>query len=383
MIISVTILYFLAAGLKASLPLLLPFIAKDIHITLADVGVLSALVNALGIVVSLPASYIAQKFGSLKVLIFTFLIYAASFIGISLAMDFPLLFVCFFLAGLGFGVFLPISLAVMAKLFSKETRGKQIGNYSATGDIGRILLGGSISFLVAFIGWKFTAAAYGGIALIVFLVMYKLFVHKNVAIEQSKEELPDTTQLKHLLKNVPFIYSNMAGSLDLIASGSLFIFLPFLLISKGFSPSIIGSFAAAYFLGSFFGKMIIGRLVDKFGNRRLFIISEILMAVCIVLLILSHELIFIIVLSIVVGALTKGTVPASLSILTEILDKHGSYEKGFGLNTLAINVASTVGPLLLGFLADSYGINAAFYASAGIALLATVPVALLAAYKRK
>lgn len=67
-------------GYESSFLLLLPFIAKDIHINLTQVGFLGTIFNSLSIHLAIPAGYIAKKIGGMKTLIFALFIYALGYV---------------------------------------------------------------------------------------------------------------------------------------------------------------------------------------------------------------------------------------------------------------------------------------------------------------
>src|SRR5882672_6539026 len=123
--LSLHILHILNDGFNASFLLLLPFIAKDLVLNLTQVGFLGTLFNSMSIVLALPAGYIAKKVGGMKTLNLALFVYAVGFLATGFIPSYLWLFVTFMMASIGFGVFHPISFALIAKWSSKETRGKQ------------------------------------------------------------------------------------------------------------------------------------------------------------------------------------------------------------------------------------------------------------------
>ena len=163
---------------------------------------------------------------------------------------------------------------------------------------------------------------------------------------------------------------------DLLASSALFIFLPFLLIKKGINPYILGAFTSAFFLGNLIGKMGLGRLTDKFKNTKVFITAELFMVVFILLLTYSNSVFLIIIFSIILGSLTMGTVPIRTTMITETNEHHGSYEKAFAIGSFVASISTALAPIILGYIADLYGIINSFNLSALFALLAIIPACL-------
>ena len=248
-----------------------------------------------------------------------------------------------------------------------------MGNFTAIGNIGRIGLSTVITFVIAYIGWRNSSITFAVIGFLSFVLIYK-GVNKNTEhLEINQKQTASENDVKSFLSNKKFILSTMSAFLDSFASSALFVFLPFLLLFRGVDPKVLGVFTAAFFVGNFLGKTALGRLTDKFGNTKVFIISEILMGILI--LILSNSTLFpiIIVSSIILGFFTKGTVPVITTMVSESIEGKSSFEKGFGINAFITSIATVLAPILLGFISYKYGIVSAFGVSAIFALLATIP----------
>jgi MFS family permease len=172
-----------------------------------------------------------------------------------------------------------------------------------------------------------------------------------------------------------------ANVLDTFAGDSLFLFLPFLLLARGAEPALLGSFAAAFFVGNIFGKVFLGRLVDRIGTAKVFIGAELLMGFLILILAGSSAIYLIIICSILLGIFTKGTVPVLKSMIAESVEHHGNYEKAFGLAELVTGAFKTAAPAVLGAVAAALGITWAFYVMAAAVFLAIIPSLLFFAHR--
>src|SRR3989338_10469229 len=297
------ILHVLNDGYLASYTLLLPFIAKDLHINLTSVGLLGTVMNMFELFMALPAAYIVSRIGGFKTLLIALVLYATGFILTIFTPSYVYLLLTFTITGLGFAVFHPIAFALIAKWSTKETRGTEMGKFTAIGDLGRIGIATIITLIISYIGWRLTSGIYGVIAGLTFLTVYFMHHKSEVYIHQKTTQ---SVGFKDLLKNQRFILASLAGTFDNFASSSLFVFIPFLFLAKGIAPSILGSLTGAFFIGNFLGKTYLGKLVDTWGNTKIFVTAEILMSLFIILLANASSLIYIIPISIVLGALTKG-----------------------------------------------------------------------------
>lgn len=366
------ILHIFNDGYQASYLLLLPFIAKDLQINLTQVGTLGSVMFLFDVLLAIPSSYLSSKIGGFKTLLLALSFYTAAFLLTSFTPSYWYLILTFTVAGLGFGLFHPTAFALIARWTDKETRGTEMGQFTAIGDVGRIGITALLTFVISYIGWKLTSGIYGIAAGIIFLVIYFVHIKNKETYIQQKSNKP--VSMKDLFTNKRFVLASLAGTLDNFASSSLFLFIPFLLLHKGISPSILGLLTGTFFVGNFLGKTYLGRLVDSFGNIKVFIIAEICMAVFILVLTNVNSLFFIIPISIILGALTKGTAPVRMTLLSESVDHHGSYEKAFALSIMMGSTGAALAPVLLGYASDNFGIDYAFYISAFFAVAAVIPV---------
>lgn len=366
-------LHVLNDGFQASLLLLLPFIASDLKINLSQVGVLGTLVYVFAILLAIPSGYLANKIGGLKVLVAALFIYGLGFLGTGLSSTFLVLLLTFTLSGVGFALFHPIAFALVAKWSPKEKRGRIMGNFTAIGDLGRIGITALLTFIVIRLGWRSTSLLFSLLVFLLVVASY-FFLKKNNhdKIAEKTHDKVDLTLWK-IVKEKKFILASCISFFDCFASSSLFVFLPFLLLKRGVSPAYLGSFAAAFFIGNFLGKSLLGKFVDKLGNSKVFIISELIMACFIFFLANSISFYLIIICSIILGVFTKGTVPIVQTIVTESVEHHGNFEKAFGFNSLIASIASTIAPLLLGLVADRWGIVISFNTMACAAIIAIIP----------
>ncbi len=129
---------------------------------------------------------------------------------------------------------------------------------------------------------------------------------------------------------------------------------------------------AGFFAGSFLGKSALGRAVDKFGNLKVFIISEICMAATLIILTLVPNFLLILFLSLLLGLFTRGTTPVIQAMFSEVSHKM-HYNKIFALSEMFIGIAAVITVILMGVIADRVGITAVFYSAAFLAALATIP----------
>ncbi|VVA44510.1 conserved membrane hypothetical protein [Candidatus Roizmanbacteria bacterium] len=362
-------LHFFNDGFLASIILLLPFIKGSLNLSLTQIGFLTSILSVSGILLSLPAGYFGHKIGAIKILSFAIFFYSIGFIAVGLSFSYFYLTISFLIAAIGFGIFHPIAFSLVAKWSPINKLGKAMGDFTAIGDVGRIALSSAISFIIVAIGWQKTSIIYGIISLFsIFIVMF--LNNKEDDVETKKNIIK--INYWQIIKNTKFIFALLITFFDNLASSALFIFIPFLFLSRNINPSILGLFTSAFLVGNLIGKTTLGRLADKYKNTKVFIVAEFFMAVFIFLLTLSYSQ-FLIILSVILGALTAGTIPVRSTMIFESTQHHKQYEKVFGIASFVANIATSLAPIILGFIADKYGIVNAFNIAAIFALLAIIP----------
>ena len=368
---NLSFLHILNDGFLASFPLLLPFIQKDLDMGFGTVGFLSSVLASAGAVLALPSSLIARRFGGYRVLRIALLIYAAAFILTGFSPGFIVLVFSFLMASLGFGLFHPISFALVARGGDGKNVGRRMGNFTAIGDFGRIGIAAFATVLIASLGWRTTAIVYGVLPLSLF-AFSKAFCQPPVPTA-TVENVNAGMQLRGLRYSKEFILAIATGSIDALASTSLFIFIPFLLIHRGIPVALLGSLSGAFFVGNMLGKVMIGKIIDRLGCYRVFVSSEIIMAALLVVLSVEKSTVLIAVLSVLLGAVTKGTVPIINTMVANAVPDRQLYEKAFGIVSFASGLAAVAAPVIFGFVAERFGVVSVFRVSAIIALLAIVP----------
>lgn len=376
----VNLLHILNDGFKASLILFLPTIAKEFAVNLTQVGFLGSVINSLDMILALPVSHLASKVGGKKVLVGTVFFWALGFFLTGIAPHFIFVVPAFIVAGIGFGAFHPVAFAYVAQIFEKGARGKQLGSFTALGEVGRMGLSSLVTFIIIYIGWRNTAISIAFLLLLIGLYFLHL-TKKDIQIQESQVDPTTHISYTHLFKNKKFRYASLSNCLDALASGSLFVFIPFLLLQRHVPYIFLGILTSTFFIGNMFGKVVLGSLVDRIGNVKVFIISEICMAIFILILSNATWLPFIIASSVILGIFTKGTVPVVGTMVSESISHTHGMQKVFGLNALFVGAASTLAPFILGFLSDKFGIVMAFNVSAFFALSATVPAYLFGKMK--
>jgi MFS family permease len=370
-ILGLSVLHILNDGYLASLPLLLPFVQKDLAIDFGKIGLLTSLLSSAGLALALFTASISRAFGGYRVLVVSMFFYSAAFAITGISSGFYALAFAFAFASIGFGVFHPIGFALIAADSSDKELGNRMGLFSAVGDVGRIGISAFVTILVSLVNWRSTAFIYS-VFPAVFAALAMAFGRSRG--QEAGAKKVESPRLHGLSRSRGFIIALLTSFLDALASSSLFIFMPFLFIHRGASPALLGSLSGAFFLGNMLGKVVIGKITDRIGGRKVFVVSELSMAAILVILGLIDNLALIVAISILLGIVTKGTVPVINTLVAQAVPDRGLTQKAFGIVSFVNGIAAVAAPLLFGLLAQGLGIASVFLASSVFAFLAIVPL---------
>lgn len=364
-------LAFLIKGWEFSLLLVLPILKLQGKISVFELGILAASFSIFQMITALFSGHLAEKFGSKKIIMSGIVFFGLAWLLLSLPVSFPSVLAVCILGGFGTGSFIPLANSAIAKM-SEKNRAKEMGDFSAFTDVGRIVLIGSTTYLIERVTLSFTSAVFAAIAFIFSIVLTKV-TFGAVVKEKSTPQLTPV-KLKHILATKGFIFAVATGVFDVFASASLFIFIPLLLVPKGIDISSVGLLSALFFAGYLAGRVFLGRLADKYGPDKVLVVAELLMAGFIICLIFVNDFILISAILFLLGIFTRGTSPVIRAMMADAVGEKHKFDKAFSIHSFALNISNVTSRSVYGFSAGIFGISSVFYISAAVAVATLIPI---------
>lgn len=135
---------------------------------------------------------------------------------------------------------------------------------------------------------------------------------------------------------------------SLFGFGVILPLLPFIAETYGANALEIGLLASTYSLAQFVGAPVLGQLSDRYGRKKLLIISQIGSFIGFVLLALSGNL-FLIFLSRLIDGITGGNISIAQAYIADVTDEKNRV-KGMGIVGAAFGLGFIFGPALGGIL---------------------------------
>ena len=374
----INILHIALDGLTDTVPVLLAFIALDFGMGAKEAGAVVSLSNAVNMAISLFTVMISRRLGVLPALSAAVLIYALGFVSSAFLSNFYLIVLCFVVGNMGVSVFHNIAFSYIASSTEKAFLGRAMGNFTAIGDLGRIPLASLAGFVAAYSffgyhGWRYICLVYGVAAALYagYLLLRRPSSWNELPVKQAeKSRLPNFS----ILRNRDLALPMLASAIDAFASNQVFVFLPFLIHAKGMYPAAIGGITLGFTAGCFLGKTTLGRLVDEYGARKIFMLSEVMMAGLVALLLSTDHVFIVIVTALALGIVTKGTLPVMQTIIVEPAADKAAYQDIYAINTFARGIGNMAAPVFFGAVSAIAGIQWSFACMAMGVILAAIPI---------
>jgi len=363
---------------ELSILLILPLLALQGKLSILDVGLLSGLFGAMQMIGGIATVYVSQRFGRYYSLIGSLALYVAGWCLLGLGLNGLWFWVIY--AGTGFASGLEESAGTVsvAKLTSTGNRTIAMAKNGVMGDLGRVLASSLSVWLYSV--WGISGVSFAAAIVTVVLLGYQTSALRKLAFLLPVAPVSSVIQKQRiavvdfgLLRNKKYLYSGIAQLIDAFASASLYIFLPLLLASKGFSGEVAGQASLLLFVGYAGGRLLLGGLAKKRGEVFALIAGEVLMAGSFIALLFVYNPWVVGGLLLLAGAATRGTSPVVKAMIADGLEEKDNMDIGIGQLHLAGRVATATNRPFLSFLFSIGGLPFVFVASSLLALTVAIP----------
>ncbi len=161
--------------------------------------------------------------------------------------------------------------------------------------------------------------------------------------------------------------------LDIAVQDGFLVFVAFLMVAKQVPPALAAFAVVATLAGGVCGKFACGHLAAKLGIVRSLVLVQSLTAILMTIVFLSPTIVAFMLLPLL-GIVLQGS--SSISYATVSNFVHDARQsRGFAAIYTMSNGASVAGPLVFGFVADSFRLGVSVAAMVGATLI-TLPLAL-------
>jgi FSR family fosmidomycin resistance protein-like MFS transporter len=355
--------HFIVDGFGNILAPLLPLLILNLNLSLAAAGALQMFFQLANSVAQLGFGHIADRWRPRLLLLAGPVLCVTSITLIGLAPDEVTLTLVLVLGGLGGAAFHPPAAAIVHRL-SGAQRGMAMSTHITSGTVGQAMA--PLAFAPFVQQFGLTATPF---LMIPALIALLALLRRIPTFERLQEhhEAGGLAALRPYARPLALLYFIVV--LRTLTAMSFGTFVPVLLTRRGMSLAQAGTAVSIYLVAVGLGGFIGGPSADRYGPRRVILIS---LVACVPFLMIAPILdgwLFVLALAIG-GFLLQSTLPVNVTFAQTIAPISAatvsSLMMGFAWGTGGLSVP------LVGMLADRFGIERALVAMSTLPLVAAL-----------
>lgn len=339
--------------------LIIPVLPKFMLEFGASGQALGYLVAAFGLtqfIFSPIAGELSDKYGRKNMIVSGLAAFTLSQFIFAVADQMWLLYLSRLIGGMGAAFMIPSMMAYVADITTDEARGKGMGLLGAAMSLGFVIGPGIGGFLAEY-GLRvpfYVSAAVAFVSTVVSLIFLRetLSMEDQLAHRNSEKKRSNLfVQFGQSFKAAYLVPLILVFTLTFGLSNFEAIFGLFVDQKFGYTPKDIAILiTVGALIGVIVQSFLIGRLLQRYGEKRLINISFFVSAVTMVLMLLSGNFWYVLTVTSIFFVFTSILRPSINTLLSKMAGK----EQGFvaGMNNAYMSVGNIVGPSLAGILYD-------------------------------
>ncbi len=370
----------------ATFYLLLPFLVKEMGLTYSQAGFLVTIRAAANLAVNVPAGMLVDIIGK-KGLLMALALIATGVPYFLVGVSHSFFWVALFMAFVGVGNYLwhPAAISTLSEKYPSK-RGFAIAIHAIGPNIGESLAPLLVGVLLLYLSWRNVLFLNLIPGIVIAFILWKyLFGKLDSRTESKKRGLSAREYLagvKKLAQNPSILALVFVAGMRSMTQQGLHTFLPiYLTHDLGLSSAVAGVYLSVTQTAGMIGTPIAGGISDHSGRKR--VLTAGLLSTSIVLVVLAYfQLTWLFITSLAfLGFFLYAVRPVIWAWVLDLSPKE------LGGSTVSLfsgaqSLLSSFSPVICGFIADRWGILAAFYFLAGTVFIANLIVLALREEKR-
>ena len=338
------------------IPLFLPLIKEEFALTYVESGLVLACFGFSFSAFSFIYGHLADIYNPIKILSFGFLFTPIAFSLFLLANSFFQTVVVLILAAIGVSAFHPVAISFVGRHWQK---GSLFGLFEMAGAIGLLMMCISISSLLISFGWRQTSIFYALLGVPIAFLLFAFHGLYNISSPDINSSV--NHQESEFVGHKPVLFFTLSRICQMLGMVGLVSFLPLFGVDVWkFSPEVAVVFPLFMYVGMVPGDLITGILSDRYSPLKVILVLCIIAIPTTFILTLNNiPLLMALACLGVIGACNGGSWPPQDLWLSRVSPPK-TRGRRFGVLVGLLNVPMFLSPLLLGFLAENWGLVAAF-----------------------
>ncbi|MDM5334696.1 MFS transporter [Ureibacillus composti] len=354
-------------------------IAKDFNLSPSVMGVVLSSFFAGYALMQLPGGWLADKFGSRKVI--TIAIFFWSLFTVLTGMAWSLMSMIFirFMFGLGEGGYPAASSKAIADVFPKQERTSAQTIMMSSNSLGGVIAPLIATPLLVWIGWQNLFIAIGILGVFVAALLWYYLSPKNMQIENDENEKVQKASFKEVLKiRTSWQLTIMWFGVSTVVWGLISWMPPYLVNVRGLDLMSMGMLTSIPAFAGAIGVILGGQLIKSLligKEKHLAVVSFIIMIVSLYLLFNAPSVALVIVYQ-SICMFFHGPIVAIIFGLPHRLFSRNVIGTTFGMINLGGMVGAFLAPMVMGYLIELFN---GIYASAFMYIIVCAVIGIIAA----
>lgn len=357
-----------------------PKVEKELGISTQQVGLLITVFTIPGVLLTPIFGVLGDRLGRKKVLVPSLFLFAIAGTLCAFMVDFYLLLFFRFLQGIGSASLGSLNVTLIGDIYKGKERAAVMGYSASVLSVGTAAYP-AIGGVLAVFGWNFPFLL-PVLALPVGILVITSLHNPEPKNEQSLRDYLISTW--ESIKNFQVLGIFLTSVVTfIILYGSYLTYFPFLLDRNfGASTVTIGILMSSMSLTTAITSSQLGKLVSFFSEKKLILIAFVLYIISLVLIPLIDNIWGLALPVILFGVAQGMNIPSIQTLLASLAPIE--YRAAFmSLNGMVLRLGQTLGPVLMGLIYISLGIEATFYAGAIFGLVMIILVTIMIKEKQK
>ncbi|MFX1519092.1 MAG: MFS transporter [Promethearchaeota archaeon] len=353
---------------------LLPFFAVEFSLNFVEIGLLvTAFVAAYG-VGQFPAGFLADRIGSKNLIIIGISICAIGALFALISSNIYLLSASLAIIGIGGSTYHPSGLTMLSHAFDEKGRGRAMGLHGLAGSVGQIASPiASAGIAVWSSNWRMTFLIYALMGISFSIFVFIRWKGKDVTKKTRSQSSKQTNSVKSLLSKaivIVFLLAICQGLLYQITTNFLVLYL----VERGYNVTVASLMLSLLLAAGGIGQYVAGAFSDRYGRKKVLIFLTTATIISVMPIpFVSNEILIALVL--VFGFFLLGIIPTTNALMADLAKE--SFGILFGFYYLFAFGVSSAGPLIAGFIAESYGGLSSIFIFSGVLGLICLVITLL------
>jgi MFS transporter, FSR family, fosmidomycin resistance protein len=376
----ITLGHSLTHWYPATFYLILPIIGKELGLSYSQIGLIMTCQYIAGAVANIPGGVLVDTVGRKGVLMATSLFWVGfPYLLMGFTHSYLMLLSCVALVGFGNSLWHPTAIPTLARRFP-ERKGLVLSLHGMGGNVGDAIAPIVVGALLAVLSWREVVILNVVPGIVIALLIF-VFLGTMQLGGKKREASGDTGRqsLREYFRDVPALFRNRglillstSSAFRSMTQNALLTFLPvYLAYEMGYSSFWVGACMFALQTAGFAAAPVAGHLSDRMGRKSVMMTSMAMTAVVLVFMALAGKSLAFVFFVAVLGFFLYAIRPVLQAWLLETTPKNmGGTSIGVLFGAQA--VGSSIGPLLGGLVADSYGLTATFAFLAGTIVAANL-----------